>query len=317
MLWVLVILLTAVIWLPSAQVADGKAASAEDVTVLPLSAPSGVAAAEPDPNTAFREEDAGISAYTRANSRSGGGSDPRLDVEVIVDKLTSAQDSGSIKGEGKLVDLGLNFGIVELPMRAAEIGPAPVENVSVYFDDQGWIVAYLRHDRPAAAIWKHSDADGATINDPKTQQGLERNLLVIAIDEVLKAQDQATGGVNPSDVDYYDWTCGQCDSFVLFSGVSENGTQDEIKFVVPYTISLVHASAALVMTEQVDVGSSATSNLSVDGKNIVSATADKPLNSADIALSRDVERTSLHRVRIDGPSDNVAIGVVMLLYDRP
>ena len=80
--------------------------------------------------------------------------------------------------------------------------------------------------------------------------------------------------------------------------------------------TLVHARRA-GDDEQIDVGSSATSNLSVDGQTIVSATADKPLNSADIALSRDVERTSLHRVRIDGPPANVAVGVVMLLYDRP
>ena len=313
----LVVALLAALCLGYGSVVDGRSANPARVAVHPLSAPSGVVAAEPDPETAFREEDAGISAYLRVSAQPGGGSQTRLNVKSIVDVLTSLPDDASIRGAGKLVDWGANFGIVELPMTAAVISPAPVENVTVYFDDQGWIVTYLPHDRPAAALWKHGSADGGTVDDAKADEDLERNLLVIAINEVMTAHDPGAADVNPSEVTYYDWTCPQCDAFVLFSGVSSSGTPDEIKFVVPYTISLVRASAAVVMTEQIDIGDSVTANVAVAGKVIATANADKPLNSASFNLARDVDSTSLHRVVIDSPPDNVSVGAILLVYDRP
>lgn len=295
----------------------GEHTHAESVTVQDLSPPSGFAGADPDPDTAFREEDAGISAFLRVGAQPGGSSQPRLDINTIADALTSASQSTGIRNVGRLVDLGLNFGIVELPMQAAVISPYPTENVTVYFDDEGWIVAYLPHDRPAAALWKHGSADGESANDPKADQHLDRNLLVLAINEVMVAQDPSSGELKSSDVTYYDWTCPDCDALALFTGVSRGGTSDEIKFVVPHTISLVQPSAAVVIIEPIDTGDSVTANVAVDGEVVVSANADRPLNVADFNLRRDVESTSLHRVVVNGPSDNVSVGAIMLLYDRP
>lgn len=312
-LWAAFALLLVAIWVVGVNVAEAEHASGEGVVVGKLSIPASVAAAEADDETAFREEDAGISAYIRV----GSGSDPRLDINKIVDALTSVPESAAIRGEGALVDMGLNFGIVDLPMRSAVIGGAPDENVSVYFDHDGWIVAYLPHDRPAAALWKHGSAAGATADDPKADETLERNLLVLAIREVMLAQDPNSRDIKPSEVTYYDWMCPQCDAFVLFSGVSKAGTPDEIKFVVPYTISLVQASAAVALTEQVDGGDSVRASLAVDGDVIASAGAGDLLDSANFDLARDSESTSLHRVVIEGPSNNIAAGAILLMYDRP
>ncbi len=313
----LAILSLATIWFAHPFATSGKHTNADPVTVQELSAPYGFAAADPDPDTAFREEDAGISAFLQVSAQSGSGSQARLNINTIADALTSAPDAHSVRQTGTLVDLGLNFGIVEVPMAAATISSPPAERVSVYFDDEGWIVAYLPHDRPAAAIWKYRAADGATSHDPKADKHLEKNLLVLAINEVMLANDPHTGVVTSSDVTYYDWTCPACDALALFTGVSESGTPEEIKFVVPHTISLVRPSAAVVMTEPIDGVDNVKAGMSVDGEVIASATTDRPRNTASFNLRRDVDSTSLHRVVIDDPPDNVAIGAILLLYDRP
>ena len=313
----LAMLAFAVIWVSNPQSSSGANTAPDAVVVQELTAPSGFAAADPDPDTAFREEDAGISAFLRVGAKSSGSSDPRLDVNAIVNELTTVPEDPAVRSQGKLIELGLNFGIVELPMFAAVISAAPVENVTVYFDDEGWIVAYLPHDRPAAALCKHGSAAGASASDPQADRHLESNLLALAVNEVMTAQDTGSRKVDSSDVTYYDWTCPACDAMALFTGVSRGGTQDEIKFVVPHTISLVQPSAAVVITEPIETGGNATASVSVDGAVIVSADADHPLNTKSFHLRRDVESTSLHRVAIGGPSDNVAVGAIMLLYDRP
>ena len=310
-------LLLGTFWFANTQVVGGKHTDAEPAAVVSMTPPSGLAAADPNPDTAFREEDAGMSAYYRASAQSGGGSQPRLDTKAIVDGLTDAPEESGIRAAGKLVDWGQNFGIVELPLDAAVVSPAPVEYVTVYFDSEGWVVAYLSPSRPAAALWKYRSEDGASVGNPKADEHLERNLLVIAINEVLVADDQNFGEISPSEVDYYDWTCPQCDAFALFSGVANGGESDEIKFVVPYTIPLVRASAALVMAEVTNIGSGARASVEVDGTTIVNATADTLRAAADFVLNRDVESTSLHRVVVKGPEDNVAVAAVMLLYDQP
>ena len=159
------------------------------------------------------------------------------------------------------VDWGLNFAIVQLPMYSAVIPAAPVENVSVYFDDQGWIVAYLPKGTPAAAIWKYKSVADATGN-----QELENNLLVLAINEVLRAHDRDAEGISHAEVAYYDWENEDLDAFALFSASAVGGESHPIKFVIPRTITDVQASAAVVISEQIEQGGADSASIAVDGK---------------------------------------------------
>ena len=103
-------------------IAESAHTPAEPIIIQPLTAPAGFAATEENPETAFRESEAGISAYYRVPTQEGADGQSgsvRLDVNVITNKLTNApDDSDEVRtGAGKEVDIGLNFGIIELPMR--------------------------------------------------------------------------------------------------------------------------------------------------------------------------------------------------------
>lgn len=308
------------IWWPYPHIAESAHTRSEPVEIRGLVAPAGFAAADEDSDTAFREGDAGFSAWVRIAASEQGDDEPRLNIETIVSELTSAPEESEIRRAGTVDGddgLGLNFAIVELPMYAAVISPAPVENITVYFDDQGWVVAYLPKDRPAAAIWKHKSVPDATGNEE-----LENNLLVLAINEVLKANDANAAGVSHSDVAYYDWDNEACDAFALFSAVASAGASDQVKFVIPRTITEIQASAAVVIAELAQGGDSVTASVTVDGKTVTSANGNELRNAAEFQLDREVDengkpKTSLHEALVDVSADNVAAGVVMLVYDKP
>ena len=313
------------IWRLYPSIAEGAHTLPEPVEVQRLVAPAGVTAADEDSDTAFREGEAGFSAWVRIAASEEGDDEPRLNVLSIKESLEAEPDpdkSGTvhqIRGAGDNVDWGLNFAIVKLPMYAMVPGSVPeeiVENVTVYFDDQGWVVAYLPKGRPAAAIWKYKSVPDATGNEE-----LENNLLVLAINEVLKAGESDV--VEHADVGYYDWENESCDAFALFSAATKEGVKSEpVKFVIPRTITEIQASAAVVIAELAQESSNVTAGIDVDGNTVIEANAAQLRNAMVFQLNRETNeeglpKTSLHKVVVNVSPNNDAAGVVMLVYDKP
>ena len=305
-------------WWLHPRIAESAHTPAEPIVIQPLTAPAGFAATEENPDTAFRESEAGISAYYRVLTQEGADGQSgsvRLDVNVITNKLTNApDDSDEVRtGAGEPVDIGLNFGIIKLPMRAAVTdSDDPTETIMVYFDDQGWIVAYLPKDRPAAAIWQYKVVQNTTNNGE-----LENNLLVLAINEVLKADNADAAKVGHDKVKYYDWANESCNAFVLFSAVAKEGRKSNaVKFVVPGTITEIGASAAVVITGPIDQGGVISATIVID-EDRVPANANYPRNAAGFKLAREANKTSLHEMTVYVSEGNQAAGVVMLVYAKP
>ncbi len=304
-------------WWLYPHIAESAHTRSETTELQPLAPPLGFTAANANDDTAFPEEKAGFSAYYRVGGSDGGESEPRLNVKSIADALTSDPGESEIRKAGNLNELGLNFGIVELPMYAAFVSPRPIENVTVYFDDQGWIVAYLPTGKPAAAIWKYK-----SVGDTTGNAELANNLLVLAINEVLKANDASAAEVGHSAVAYYDWENADCDAFVLFSAVANGGASAPVKFVIPRTIKGIQASAAAVIASDLDGGNTANwARVRVD-ENEVRATAPNLLAVSSIVLEREYDedntlKTSLHQMTVEVSEGESAAGVVMLLYDKP
>ena len=72
--------------------AEAKHVYQERTLVEPLIAPPGVTATEEDPDTAFREADAGLSAWVRIDTPEGDGSQVALDIAEILEKLTTGPE---------------------------------------------------------------------------------------------------------------------------------------------------------------------------------------------------------------------------------
>ncbi len=293
-----------------------------------------VAAAQSDATTAFQEEAAGFSAFYRVpaptETDTSSKPAPRLNVRAITGTLLSPTTSGDTvrTGAGSIVALGDNYGIVSIPMfRATGVSHVhvPSTSVNVYYDDRGWIVAYLPVGEPAALIWRH---DASYADAPLTvSQGLEENLLILAINEALTASDPSLAPVTHESAGYYDWENPDCNAFTVFSD-STNGeiTSDSptgevpggVVFVVPSTIKTVLSSAAVLITVQLEGGGEVSASVLIDGELATSAHQnDGAIASSHFVLKRSGGIATRHRMSVDATPGKSAVGVVVLLYQKP
>ena len=304
--------LALLVWLSGGTPAEGSHSPAAAPQLVELTAPLPlVNAAQDNPETAFPEDAAGFSAYYRLEGQQD--TQPQLDVVATTAKLLETPDPSNKDRTkpGIQEKLGANFAIVNLPMVAA-IGPGPlVRNVTVYYDDRGWIVAYLPANEPAAAIWRY---DGGA---PK----LEPNLLVLAINEVLSAATLTS--VSHDDVGYYDWQNSNCNAFVLFSHQNDGNPPEPVNFVIPPRISEIHASAAVLITSRYDTdGAPVSASVVVEEERVATANETNLLSVAGFSIARPTDengnhQTSLHQMTVTVSENDTATGVVMLLYKKP
>ena len=322
-LWIVALSAALLFWVSNGTPAETSYAPTSAATVWDLAEPDDlVAASQGDDTTAFREEDAGFSAHYRVpHHLQGDGPDdlrPRLNIMDITEALLKAPDESNANRNkpGRHVDSGANFGIVILPMHAAigfgnQVGP---KEVTVYYDDRGWVVAYLPADEPAAGVWRYD-----TANQPEND--LQRNLLVLAINEVLTAAKNDVPEIAEADdgtVGYYHWQHPEHNAFVLFSHESNGGTSDPVRFVVPPTIESILASASVLTTSVPTSGqSTVTAKLMVDDSEAVKVEQPDRLAVSGFTLERTDDASRLYEVTVAVDAGATAAGAVMLVYTKP
>ncbi len=283
-----------------------------------------------DGEAGFPQENAGISAYYRIPAAqidgTSGSTANRLNVQAVATALTSplADEELLRAAPAEVVNLGLNFGIITIPMlQGASVAstPPPTE-VRVYFDDQGWIIAYLPANTPPAAIWRYSSAEPAA-NGDNANSDLDDNFLSRAIELVVsaaaaEADFNTDAYAGPSG--YYDWQNPQCDAYVLFSNSVGKQSPHPVRFIIPERIEHIRASAAVLTIDHIEGGSADVSQLYVDDVAVVSASRDPeqtPHSAANFTLARADGPVSHHTMTVTASAGVEAAGVVMLMYDKP
>ena len=283
-----------------------------------------VAATQSDPTTAFPEEEAGFAAFYRVaaptETDTSAEPAPRLNVRAITGTLLSPTTSGDTvrAGAGSIVAMGDNYGIVSIPMfRTTEVH-VPTTLVNVYYDDRGWIVAYLPVGEPAALIWRHDASYGAADQESTVSQGLKENLLIRAINEALTANDPSLAIVTHESAGYYDWENPDCNAFTVFSNSTDGGVSSGVDFVVPSTIQNVRSSAAVLITSPMEIGGEVSAAVLIDGEPATSAPHnDAAIASSHFVLNHSGDIATRHRMSVDATPGKSAIGVVVLLYQKP
>ena len=332
MFWIhLIVALSAALlfWVGNGTLAETGYAPTSAATVWDLAEPDDlVATSQGDDTTAFREEEAGFSAHYRVpdHPEGDGPNDrlPRLNVMAITEALLKDPDESNANrlDAGRHVDSGANFGIVELPMvvTTSRESVAPPRLVTVYYDDRGWVVAYLPADEPAAGIWKYDPQE--TGNTPgETANDLEQNLLLLTINEVLAVAKKNVPEIVDADDDtvgYYHWQHPDHNAFVLFSHESDGGASDPVRFVVPPTIENILASASVLITSiSTDNQPAVTAELMMDDNAVVSVQWPARLAVRGFALQRTNDASRLYEVTVTVDDEATAAGAVMLVYTKP
>ena len=313
------------VWLGNGPPAESSQGTVGIATVWDLAKPKDLlTTSRSDDSTAFREEDAGFSAHHRVADPFGEDDPndprPRLNVFAITQALLEEPDPSNADrlDPGRHVDSGGNFGIVELPMVVARSleSASPPRQVTVYYDDRGWVVAYLSADEPAAGIWKYDPQDqDQQVND------LEQNLLLLAINEVLVVARQDVPEIVDADHDtvgYYHWQHPEHNAFLLFGHESSGGTSDPVRFVVPPTIESIMPSASILITSPpTPEQTSVTAELMVDDGAVVSVQQPDRLAVSGFVLQRTDDASRLYEVTVAVDDGAAATGAVMLVYTKP
>ena len=189
---ILAILASSVAVFSAADLAEGIGEKGLDEGVgngiISLAPPSFItvaSASDAEAGGAFPEDEAGIAAYIFTNQT------------ISIEKIKTIFSS--------VVEVGDNYiiGITQIPDYGGNIG------VHVYADTDGWLVAYLEMDEPAAAIMQWGTAD---VNNPSIGAIKSTTLE----DALYKAGEATRVGIVASKIKYYDFEYPNANGMMLF-----------------------------------------------------------------------------------------------------
>ena len=264
-----------------------------------------------EPDKAFPRDAAGFSAYYRVSDGAGFS----LDKEAVDTALFEANPAplSLLSETGNLTDLGGNYTIGALSI--LNIGAGTTDGslttaVSIYYDAEGWIVAYLPRGMPSSMAWQaeHLDVENPSLTD----DDLEDTTLLSAINEVLAGAGQVS--VTADDVSYYHWGYPEATNFLMF-GVAARGVSDRfVSFDIPDSFTVQEASMAQWTTQ-----TSLEGDLCAD--TLLDSVAVSGLTSCQQEfLHSPVTLTSAtHRMKLSATvSDSGAAGALtMIIYTIP
>ncbi|PXF53925.1 MAG: hypothetical protein C4B56_00545 [Candidatus Methanophagaceae archaeon] len=239
---------------------------------------------------AFPKDKAGISAYINTSQT--------IDIEKIKTIFTEVEEVGDnyIIGITPISDFGGDI------------------DVHVYADTDGWIVAYLETDEPAAKImqWGTADVNNPTIGVIKSTT-LE--------DALYKAGDAAGVGIVASKIKYYDFEFPNADSMTLFVRTRATAGTNIAQVEIPADYMLFEASYYHYVTGYYRYSYSTNSKLKVDGATIsslsISGYGGRKWGRAFDSYKGAITTGTLHKIEIAYGSDySGSAGVATVLIYR-
>ncbi|MDE2779477.1 MAG: hypothetical protein OXI91_07375 [Chloroflexota bacterium] len=256
---------------------------------------------------AFPSDAAGISAYYR-REKDGSNS---LDKDTVDDHIFGPLESGvntALASPAKLVDVGNNFTVASLSLKNID---SLTSSVNLYYDDEGWIVAYLPMDEPASQIWQAKDIDWETplitdIND---------NTLLDAINVVIdEALDETAIDHDDAGLGYYHWQHSEADNFLMLAVSREERGEYPVQLAVPDSITVNEVSSTMWIS-QGTYAQAPCASVRVDDTDVIAETCTKGIYSATTSLT-EAEGTSTYSWKlIQTERDGGASGaLLMILY---
>ena len=192
---------------------------------------------------AFPEAEAGFSAYYRRGAPGSYG----LDKDRVDGLLFGPVAPGAATrraGPAILTAMGANYTVASLPLQNID---GLVSPVNLYYDDQGWVVAYLPRGAASAQIWQAAELDGE--NPVLTDASLSHTLLD-AINVVLA---EALGGaavvLSDPGLSYHHWRYDGIESFLLLAAALGEKGSHPVSFSVPAGLVVREVSATLWVSQ--------------------------------------------------------------------
>ena len=264
---------------------------------------------------AFPADAAGFSAYYRV----GGTGNDRLNKGAIDDYIFKPVGSGSTTlkaGPAILTTIGANYTVASLPLLNID---GIKSTVNVYYDDEGWVVAYLPKDAPSSQIWQARllDVENPVLSDdnPSSDNSLTHTLLD-AINVVISEALQDTA-ITAADLGYYHWKYRDADSFLMMAVARRQQGETPVSFAVPESLDTAEVSATMWIAQDVNANAPCAT-FTLDEADLISQKCGKGFYHAT-TNANTFSASAAHSFRlVQLASDAGASGaLLMLVYSAP
>ena len=268
---------------------------------------------------AFPAADAGFSAYYRVSSN-GGYSLDKAAVDAEIFAPVTSGDLTYRDGLATMIATGGNYTVARLPIINIDYVSATdklTTTVHVYYDDQGWIVAYLPANTPSAQIWQARtlDAENPSLADVSHTVLLDA-INVIYVDGLNKTTPLTAAATG---LDYYHWQHPDAANFLMLAVArgEQGGANYPVSFAVPATFQIAEVSAAMWISRDVNP-TAPCAKLTLDAADLIAQKCVKGFYHATADLTA-FNAQSAHVLKLEqtGRDEGASGGLLMLVYGIP
>ncbi len=250
---------------------------------------------------AFPSNTAGFSAYYRVPDGSGGFGFNKNTVDQVL--FNSSVPTQRRTGPATVVDIGTTHSVGSLLIRNID---GLTTRVNLYFDDQGWLVAYFPAGSGSSRAWQaiQLDVENPILTD------LSQTTLLDAINDVL-VEALRLPTVTPDQLGYYHWRYPTATDFLMIATARGRLGIDTVSFAVPSNFSVQEVSVSMWITET----NLPCARSVLDGVNITGDWCDRNFRH-ELANLSDFNSRNVHTLQLEHYSQDLGASgaTVMLIY---
>ena len=187
-------------------------------------------------SNAFPSGNAGFSAYYRVPT---GQNDFGLDKDLVDQVLHDASSEiPRVSGTPALQDTGGSHSVTSLFIDNIA---GLTTTVNVYYDAQGWVVAYFPRGTPSSQVWQAKDLN---VEEPELTD-VSHTVLLDAINAVVQGtlhQDPVTS--QTETLGYYHWEFPLATNFLMIASATGIVGTDVVSFAIPESFTVDEISVS-------------------------------------------------------------------------
>ena len=281
-------------------------AVAQEVPGIPMKLSPTARQALQESEKAFPSDDAGFSAYYRVGE-SGSYS---LTKKTVDDHIFSplGTEKTMRTAPATLVEVGQNYTVATLTLENID---GLASTVNLYYDDQGWVVAYLSKDEASALVLQaHGiDAENPKVDDDNIGETTLLDAINVVVDEAL---DDSAIEADDDDLGYYHWQFPSADNFLMMMISRADPTEFAVQFAVPSSITISEISASMWVS-QGNNASAPCAKVTLDGSDLIEQKCDKGIYNGKATLTASEETKTYNWKLIQSSQDGGGSGSLMVI----
>ena len=230
-----------------------------------------------DSDLAFPSDSAGFSAYYRR----GSDGSHSLDKDTVDNHIFSPIAKGEATfraAPAQLVSIGDNYTVAEVSILNID---ALNSSLNLYYDDEGWIVAYLPKGAPSSQVWQAREE--STENPEVTD--ISTTTLLDAINVVVnEALGETAIEADNTGLGYYHWQHQDADNFLMMAVSRGEKGEYPVQFSVPDTLTVAEVASTLWIAQGGNT-QAPCANVALDDASLIAKKCTRGIFSAMVDLS--------------------------------